>query len=113
MVVSDTGFEPNWSGRPAAAAQMAFSPNLLLPRRVRWASRTLSGLAAAAQRGEDCYGVVLLCDPNLADMVAALAALALALQAYSKHLVRVPPGMIRWDNAGQPEACAFPALLVS
>lgn len=54
--------------------------------RVGWCLRSLSGLAAAS-RTEDRYGVVLLCAPNLADIVSSLLSLILVLQQYIKYTV--------------------------
>lgn len=56
-------------------------------QRVCWCLRGLSGMAVAAQRGEDRYGVVLLCEPTLGDITAALLAAVLALQQYVKLTV--------------------------
>lgn len=59
---------------PAAAARS----------RVCWCLRGLAGLAVAAQRGEDRYGVVLLCEPTLPAVTAGLLSVVLALQQYVK-----------------------------
>lgn len=48
--------------------------------------RSLSALVAASRK-EDRYGVVLLCDPNLADVLTTLASAVLALQQYTRILV--------------------------
>lgn len=54
--------------------------------RIGWCLRSLAGLASAAARGEDRYGVVLLCDPGLADILAALLSAVAALQQYTKFV---------------------------
>lgn len=46
----------------------------------------LSALAAASH-SEDRYGVLLLCDPNLADVATTLASTVLVLQQYGKMQV--------------------------
>ena len=51
--------------------------------------RALSGLTAAS-RIEDRYGVVLLCEPLLADVVTTLLSVVLALQHYVKQEVGRP-----------------------
>lgn len=51
--------------------------------RTSWCLRSLSALAAAS-RHEDRFGVVLLCEPSLAEVVATLASSALALGEYSR-----------------------------
>lgn len=58
-----------------------------LTHRIGWCLRSLAGLASAAARGEDRYGVVLLCDPGLADILAALLSAVAALQQYTKFVV--------------------------
>ncbi|PNH06060.1 hypothetical protein TSOC_007626 [Tetrabaena socialis] len=55
--------------------------------RLGWCLRGLAGLTVAAQRGEDRYGVVLLCEPSLADIAVGLLAAVLALQQYTKFVV--------------------------
>ncbi|KXZ57024.1 hypothetical protein GPECTOR_1g925 [Gonium pectorale] len=52
--------------------------------RMGWCMRGLAGLAVAAQRGEDRYGVVLLCEPALPDIMLGLLSAVLALQQYTK-----------------------------
>jgi hypothetical protein len=53
----------------------------------------VSGLAAAS-RHEDRYGLVLLCDPGLADITSSLLSAVLALQQYSK--LTVSPILMCW-----------------
>ncbi|GAX81520.1 hypothetical protein CEUSTIGMA_g8948.t1 [Chlamydomonas eustigma] len=53
--------------------------------RFECALRILSSLAAAS-RGEDRYGVLLLCEPGLADVVLNMASALLALQQYTKMM---------------------------
>ena len=48
--------------------------------------RSLSALAAASRK-EDRYGVLLLCEPGLADVLVTLASAVLALQQYTKVAV--------------------------
>lgn len=52
--------------------------------------RALSALAAAS-RTEDRYGVVLLCNPHLADVTIALLSATAALQTYTRLVVRGRP----------------------
>ncbi|GLC39723.1 hypothetical protein PLESTB_000439100 [Pleodorina starrii] len=54
--------------------------------RIGWCLRGLCGLTVAAQRGEDRYGVVLLCEPALPDIAAGLLSAVLALQQYTKFV---------------------------
>ncbi|GFR40748.1 hypothetical protein Agub_g1358, partial [Astrephomene gubernaculifera] len=54
--------------------------------RIGWCLRGLCGLTVAAQRGEDRYGVVLLCEPALPDIVLGLLSAVLALQQYTKFM---------------------------
>lgn len=49
--------------------------------------QVLSGLVVAGQQGEDRFGVLLLCDPNLSDMLAACVSLSLVLQQFVKTRV--------------------------
>jgi len=52
--------------------------------RVCFCLRALSGMTAAS-RAEDRFGVVLLCEPVLADVLASLLSTVLALQQYTKQ----------------------------
>ncbi|KAF5843578.1 hypothetical protein DUNSADRAFT_12840 [Dunaliella salina] len=52
--------------------------------RVCFCLRALSGMTAAS-RAEDRFGVVLLCEPLLADVLASLLSTVLALQQYTKQ----------------------------
>jgi len=51
--------------------------------RLGWCLRALSSLAAVSRK-EDRYGVVLLCDPNLADIIMGLLSTILVLQQYTR-----------------------------
>ncbi|KAG2433562.1 hypothetical protein HYH02_012679 [Chlamydomonas schloesseri] len=54
--------------------------------RIGWCLRGLCGLTVAAQRGEDRFGVVLLCEPALPDIALALLSVVLVLQHYTKFV---------------------------
>ena len=56
------------------------------PLRLGACLRSLSALAAASRK-EDRYGVLLLCDPNLGDVLVALASAVLVLQQYTRTSV--------------------------
>ena len=89
--------------------------------------RGLSALVAASRR-EDRYGVVLLCDPNLADILTTLASAVLALRQYTRVSVgvggltvalgQVLPkapllgrvGLNRWIADGRGEQCKHPPV---
>lgn len=58
--------------------------------RVGWCLRGLCGLTVAAQRGEDRFGVVLLCEPALPDIALTLLSAVLVLQHYTKFVVGSP-----------------------
>jgi hypothetical protein len=73
-------------GGPTRAQDMAAWVVRARLHRLSAALRAVSGLAAAS-RHEDRYGLVLLCEPGLADVTSALLSAVLALQQYSKLTV--------------------------
>ncbi|GIL51712.1 hypothetical protein Vafri_7648 [Volvox africanus] len=66
--------------------------------RINWCMRGLSGLAVAAQRGEDRYGVVLLCEPTLPTITLSLLSAVLALQQYTKSVTAARSRRSSWLN---------------
>jgi hypothetical protein len=67
--------------------------------------RAVAALAAAS-RSEDRFGVLLLCEPNLADVVTTLLSATLALQQYGKAMVSAGDGPGR-QRCERPGECLF------
>eukprot|EP00798_Chlamydomonas_sp_ICE-L_P014470 gene14470-20491_t len=88
--------------------------------RMKCAVRSIAGLVSAS-RSEDRYGVVLLCEPTLADLVASLLSTILVLQQFVKHQTgshqwECQPGVkslrlltqfLGWQHGAKVEEVAF------
>ena len=78
--------QPRIDGGSASSRSPDDVPLLPPAPRLGACLRSLSALAAASRK-EDRYGVLLLCEPGLSDVLVTLASAVLALQQYTKSAV--------------------------